>query len=850
VAGDRFLVEVKNPPPEVEDFDLYYGYDLDSFDNPALLDDVGGTIDFKYDSRFTDYDLTAMHLAVAQSVPDGRTFRLVAVPDDARPIATIKRDGSGPTNAVDLNDAGLGPAVLSMPGDPNPAADLLLFYASGFRIEYSDDGFNTVTVAGTVPVGGSFYGSGVGFTLPAGSKPFIAVRTDSGVEGGDVFQFKVRNPMAIVSGACDLIAYTGSGPRLIMHGDSYFKSVSAKWTVSFTSPVAYTINAISTPGNFQVYATDRTGTLSVSGADVRAGNSYRDENVHFTIVPGAGLNVGDTFTFETFARKPSFLVHGTVSGWQPPAVYDEWYWNGKIGFKIRGATASAYERITDTSLNGFSLNVKPNTNDYFHFSTGYVQVVSLRPDAPEVAYTFMRESTGWMVSRSDLGIVGHCPYSAGTFADQYISVVAESTSPNFVIQLHETDLEFWAAPDAVIVNTPSSVRVPTLGTSVVVKKAEASRLGINLDYSGTQVALDISALAPTAIDQNYIDVTTGTGIPLSYTSPETLLLTDWLPTYTRSLDATNSVAEFEDQVSVLEVYSAATNQLIGRLKPTGVRLQEPTVFEFDPTFFSAYLPLNAQANIVTYGNSLDDNLKVSIAERLNVLTSGGVILENPLFSDTINVVLGEVTQWSILQTLDETIAAAVKDGPFGGFLPGYANMPYDAEINNITGYYDLDDPTLTSVQPEMGVPALGLGIDLVIGAAGAHVDTTPLPPSTEGAGASMSEALSVLIAISAATFDGNGFDTLPLDVQASKTALAFVSVGQTLPATFLVQVPVSSFEVQFLGVTAMATPTFTLSPVTLTGYDTPIPVYVVQTIAPGQYRFSISNPTQMLITAS
>ena len=65
------------------------------------------------------------------------------------------------------------------------------------------------------------------------------------------------------------------------------------------------------------------------------GCSYKDKHVHFTLLPTPdGFHPGDRIDFTIKPHITNYLVYGSVSGWQPPAKVGQYYWNGKIGFKI------------------------------------------------------------------------------------------------------------------------------------------------------------------------------------------------------------------------------------------------------------------------------------------------------------------------------------------------------------------------------------------------------------------------------------------------------------------------------------------------------------------------------------
>lgn len=849
-AGDKFLIQVQNTTASVADFDIYYGYDLDSYDNPGLsydAPDADRPLDFWFDSRFRDYDVVTLGLTVAESVPDGRQFRMVAVP--GVPFT--------PVDGVDI---------------PALPAGMIITRASSFSVEYSDNG-STWTSAGVVPVDGSFSGMGVSFSVPAGSKPFVAVTTVDGVQGGDVIYFKVLNPRPFISNLPIGLMTSDASCRLVMHGDSYYNSIAASWTVTFTGPSTYVVEGkiagVTLPG-YPV-----TKTLLMSGGVIQAGASYQDDNVHFTIVPGRGFGIGDAFTFNTLAEKPSFLVYRGDSALNKPAVlsgtasYDKWFWNGEIGFKVRSAVAEVQYPVG----HGWSPD---HTKDV---------VATVRPDAPPAVYTFKKHPVdGWMVSRSDRGVIGHC---TGTFKDQYISVAASNVG-DFIVKVITDVHDFWNCADAVIVRSDISLLNPLIGDVVCLTKAEETRLGLQMDYSAVHAAsvnAALQGLFPVGIDETMVSLSTSTNTRIAGISPETALFSNWIPTYTVQRDAAGSQVSFEDLANTISIYSAATNALIGTVSPLETALSEPTQFEFAADFFRTYLPLNSQVNLVVYDNGYNENVRVMMSERVNFLTSGGVLLENSLFQDAFSVTITEENFWNIdigrarlnplldpiahpiFDGAQDAIITAVSDGPFGGFLPGYANMPYEGEIlGNVDqpvipdgGFYDLaEGDASTLVIPEMGIPSVGLGIDIVMGLDPRRADVQS--PDTDGAGTSITEAITIGTNINAISFDTYGFDTYGFDMAPIGTLKVFAS-SPHLPMSFdtftenynvdpptKTMLQVTIFEVRFDNAAGMVTPTFTIDPNVAGGIAAIVPA--VEKIGDGHYRFSISNPTIATITAS
>lgn len=851
--GDKFYLEIVNDPAQALNFDLGYGYDLDSYDNQTILDASGVPLNFAYDTRFTDYDTDLMNMTIAQNAVSGRQWRIRALPDLTQPIATLKKDGSGPSNWVDLQDAtdGIAPDVAlnavplyNMPGDV--AQDLMLYRATSFAVEYSDDGFNTVGSAGTIGVGNTFVSvlHGIQFTLSAGTKPFICASAYDGfnprVIGGDIFTFTVKNndpylankPVGLTS------AYI---PRLIMNGDGFHEAPAAQWAVTFTSTTDYTVSAIQTEGSpgALVNGSPWTGKLTTPGILDIENFSFNRGNVSFTIVPGSyGLAGGDTFKFTTFSRKPTYLVHGSVSGWKEEAVVGETYWNGIIGFTIQKPTAELFNVV------GAPVRINMSSPNVWGLPGGAITMTRLRFDADNSIYSLIPTpiggvKTGWYVYRDTLGAVGHLPLN-GSFSDTYVTLIADHVSVAGCVQLKldvtADDFMMWNAQDVVIVRPNTAERNPTSHDFVLVDKRTIDRLAINLDYDSVASPPSMAALAPETQDVRFIDTYTGiTGLPLASTSPETAIVRNYIPLTLVPYDSATSVAEFSDVAKSYDIYALGSGQAIGSLTPTTGDSNYPMQLEWDATFFAQYLPLNASANVVTYGSGFNEIVNVRIRESLKFLVTGGALTTDFLFRDSAAVHIVDNSNWTIFQSYKENFGVDVNDGPFAGFLPGYDNMPFDDEAG--IGYYGVGLPTTdefneakalsaiivpTSAQAHrlaaltaklqgfinitivgtdlpfflaaldatdpinytpvfggFGIPAIGAAMDITIGSAGASVQN----PSTEGAATGVMDALVVLAIDTANPLEFSGLDVGGLDAQADRTAMIYSGALPPVPGT-------------------------------------------------------------------
>lgn len=908
-VGDRYLIGIFNAPAVATPPDVYFGYDLDSLDNQVSVystDPADTTFnrpfEFRYDSRYVDFDPASLGLVVEETAVNGRRFRLTARPDGA-PLATLKKDGTTVSNAIDLTDptSGIPPdpgltsvPVFSMPDDPNPAPDLLVYQAATCRLEWSDDGFATSTFVADLPVGSTFTDPtlGISFTVPTLARPLIGVTSDDGlgdprVEGGDVITWQVVNEAprlepTVVTLVAPAVA------TLLMHGDGFWAAPDAAWQVVFTSPTTYEVRATHTSGptfgaSLPGYPT--TGALTTTGTGPYQGATYQDDLVHFTIVPGtAPFVAGAAFTFTTTARKPSILVHGSASGWMPEAVIGEWYWNGHIGFKVSVPEALVFQG-TGTS----TAPLRPSDPD-----GDKVTVTRVRPDAPALTYTFTRLAASFIVERDDAGVVGYAPLT-GTFRDRYLTVDLTSPAASFKVQVVPDPLPFWDGVDAVVVRPSITALGLRPGDTLAVRKAEAGQLALSLDYQQVPSPPALSALYPLGIDDDFIDLDTGpSSPPIETHSPEAIIFDGWVPLTINGFDALGSVASFPDAATALTVRTAATDAVIGRITSLGT-LNEPIRFEWDEAFHTAYLPLGTRASLVTYGTGLDDKVRVRIHERVNFLIAGGVLLEDALFNDDVNTSIAEAWDWLVTMQQVDAFTATIEDGPFGGFLPGYANLPYDAEdalgldltsLAAAEGRYDtgaplvdhylraqhlstLPSPTpdevreqadLTSlladylqpgglastslsqvlaaldtdpfdtstVAPEMGRPALGLGID---------IDQRP----TTTAVTAVADTASINLSTDTRGFDFGGFDVGGLDAIEPATAIL---VASTVP-------PVPSPTPTFTTYEALDTPLATTVPARafILTFPTAVPTVPAVTVWPASAPSPFTVPVVERLTA-
>lgn len=776
-AGDTFYIEVENDPAVADELGLYYGYDMGPYDTTNLvynsvsstIQNYLSTLDFGYDSRFANYDVSNIGLVISNSAVDGRQWRLRAISDLTRPLSgptenasqldpwlvrvattgaitlsglqtidgislavndrvLVKNQAVGAANGIYLVRTGAwvrlstytldtssvfqidtirvnfgtinggklfdrstpitsgtytyverAADVIDSTDDTDTLPDIKLYYASLFALEYFD-GTSWITVSSSVPIGTPYSSTahGLSFTIIQPAKPFIGAQVVmNGVlfEGGDVIQWTVNNeaphqlePASIVS---------ARAPRLIMHGDSFHNSIAARWTLTWVSSTSYRVQGVYTSGvnnGSNVFPTAPTIYLS-------NGMSYKHPyGVHWTVVNGiAGLASGDTFTFETYDRKPSYLVHGSISGWQKEAAVGEWYWNGKIGFKIKKPEALLF------SATGGISNSKPDVliPDWSSFSIGAIVLNHLRFDCSPCLYHAISHVDGhWTLYRDGL-VVG-----TGTtvLEDTWIklSVPVATKDDQFFVQIKSQNIPLSAGNDLAIVKTTAG-RKPTSSDFVVFERTEYDKIDIAIRAIDGTHSTTLAPLARLTTDIRFVDHSANSGVPLENTSPEISTLAGWLPLICESNRT------FPDVGTVITAKSASTGETIGSISGT--------TFTWNTAFHNTYLPLNSESIIVTRGSGTDEVLHVNMHDFAMFMLDGGSSIDNALFSDVMTVDLldneilgstpGQSALWQFKNTslYSETASTTVLDGPFNGFLPGYDNLAYDLE-DGVDGYFD------------------------------------------------------------------------------------------------------------------------------------------------------------------
>lgn len=695
IPGDTFYVSVENLPAEVADLGVTYPYDMDAYDNDYLQYPNGTDIGFYFETRFPVFDPATMRVQTQPAAIDGRHWKMTAIANKARPISTKKKDGSGPSPNVDLQDATSGIApdpasnkapLYSMGGTHESDPDLILYYADSFRLEYSDNAGSSWTFVQNLDVDQTYNltSHGISFIIPSStSRPFICTSSYQGagiarLELGDTISFRVTNPKPKLAES-PVGLFSPHSPRLEMHSSGFYYAPSANWTVLMTSATAYSVSAVYSDGpniGQRVPGTPLTGTIPLLGTGSREGLSFKGANVHFSIVPNRGLIKGDSFTFTTFERKPTYVVHGSVTGYAGVAEVGKYFWNGHIGFTIKPPSYVLYtgkgnEVLTDTK----------------------VKVTRIRTDHVEGVYTFTKnpDGTGYQITFD--GATTSFIANKGFYEDDLIRIELRDAdltdlldgTNSFRIDVDVDSRELFAAPDLAIIKPQNKGLIPKNGELVLVETTTESHLSIAIT---PELSPSISELMPISIDPRMIHLDTNSDIPVTTNSPELGVLRGFIPVSVKRMDSTSSPAEFYDPAVRFEYTSTATGKRVGTVSafdPT--RLDETMVFEWDKTFFGKYLPINSEANFITSGPGTSEKIRAHMTESVKFMVGSAGTDQEFEFEDVMTVKTLEDLQWKLKNDYKEKINVDMNDGPFRGFVPGFDNVVFDG-----TEKYDAGQP--------------------------------------------------------------------------------------------------------------------------------------------------------------
>lgn len=767
---ELIIIDIENIPPYAQELSICYSYDCDGFDaDTAVYNTVddpykayfkkfefgfdgtkfyeGGVyeedsrnylnddavqyvqdflrrIEFGYDSRFLGYDFTSFNLKfTSDEVADNLNWRLRAKPDFSKPLKLHADTPSNKFNLIASNSPGdaFAPAIYDAPdsqvdgegerssNDPDYDVDLFLYYSSEFALEYYDESsLAWIIVDNHIPINTRYSNDtyNLEFTIVPASKEFIGAEVHSSwyengeiqqlvTHGGDWLTWTTKNPFPKCVGA---FLMSDKAPRVLMHPSGFSNTDEFLWRLNFNSPNSYSLQGIGQQENSGVMFDNEPVSFDVNGFSYK----NRIKSIHYTLIPNEyGFDAGDVVSFYTYKSRPNYLVYGSVSGWQQPAEYNKYYWNGKIGFKITPPSFTFYEGVT--LING--------DNNTWEASDGVFKVNWTAYNIVDTEYKISRADDRWVLIRDGQVV------SSGTseLDDGFINIsvpVDKFSRYDYTISVDSDDFDYAFGQDLTIMKS-RGFRNVRVNDELFIERSRNEEMFMHLTEATNKHELFLEGMPVSTFD---LTTRQEPNVMLSEFSPEVQYYTSWVPLTTNGFDIRSSTNEFRDTATEYDIYSTASGNLLGTIKPTiSNDLQQPSEFIFDVSSHEHYLPLNSSVHFLTKNSGPDETIGVAINEKLRWFVLGGIGGLDAMFDDDANVSMTDSNQIFITANYENSISTILNDNNFQGFLPGYDNLPFDAEI---PGYWQAGTPptdfgvisnsTIGYDENVLGAPSIGL----------------------------------------------------------------------------------------------------------------------------------------------
>lgn len=744
------VIEIDNIPPYAEELSICYSYDCDGYDSensvyntvddpykiyfskiefgfdgksfyeggsfeqpPAnvaptdvaeYVQDFMRRIEFGYDSRFVGYDFTNFDLKfTSDAAIDGRMWRLRALPDFNKPLKLHAGTpsnkfnliaGDDPTNPYaaakyDIEDSQLPGEGNRSSSDPDLDTDLFLYYATYFALEwYNPQTMVWTIVDNSVPIDSAYINSSeaLSFTIVPASKEFIAAEVHSswynssnGIEravtyGGDCITWTTKNPFPTCLGV-DFVS--DRAPRILMHAPSFIETDEYLWNLTFSDSSKYRLTGLGQSTNSGVSAPPKNVDFSVDGFSLKD----RTHSIHYTLIPNEyGFGTNDVVSFYTYKSRPNYLVHGSVSGWQQPAEYNKYYWNGKIGFKIQPPAFTFFDG--DTTVNG-NANTWDTEDGQFQVTWASHQIVDSNYILSNVGGRWFLVNDGVLVAS------GETELDDGLITIKVPQI--EFTTKKYTLTVDSDDFDYAFGQDVVVMQS-KGFRDTRVNDTLFIEKSREEQLYLHLNSR----KVDITQLRTESQGTHYFDLTTKQepNFKLSKNVPEVDFTSYWIPLKKTNIDIDPSISEFRDTATQFNFHSLASGEALGSLAPQiPEQPLEGNDFIFDIAAHQKYLPLNSSINFLIRTGGYDEIVHAHFNEKLRFFITGGIGALDAMFEDEFNVSLIDKLNKRITQTENTTVDVEIDDVNFEGFLPGYDNLPFDAETIDAltslpTGYYD------------------------------------------------------------------------------------------------------------------------------------------------------------------
>lgn len=622
VNGDYFEVEILNPDPYIENLDLTNGYDID-------------ITDASYVDPFNPYVSSNLSRPEVTSVyPDGRVVSYDLTEYDDRLINF---------DMTSLNLRVKNKGITTSYWE-------LKFNGTEFVVTQYDS-YNTRNIIGSFPnaqLDVPYDNGEIAFTINS-SVVFLK---------NDVFIFTVQNPEPSFD-ANDLFLISNRFGAINLYPKSFIYTPTQLWTIE-----------INGDGSFSVQ-----GNTLGQTAPGNVSQSYDNGFIHFTLHQSETVpfSAGDKFFVRVKSEKPSFLVHGSITGFTKPLTLGKWYWNGKIGLKLDIPQIKIEEFISNTP-EGKSTRLRGvNSLEPITLDSSNRTITFNRPpryDAKtdvyqcEIVPEVYKSSQYFKVSSSHFGV-----RRGAKVGQRYIDDMRVEQSRNLGYSMHDGVVDFTIDDKGVAFESGYKFHFE------IVSNWPKLFHGNDLIIFTNPIAVDASlAVEREAVDKIYFKTNSKRAI-LGVNPADAN--NQWFPTYTAP------ATPFSDENDSIDVFASISDTKIGTITNTGGATPQYH-FTIDEEFFNSFLPFNTLlASKVIQNEQENAIVKARITEKLKVSD----LLR---LSDNVNVNVDDqikITIDSHAPWFHDFINVVIDDKTFRGFFSGYDTNPFDIEAN---GYDDSD----------------------------------------------------------------------------------------------------------------------------------------------------------------
>ena len=522
-------------------------------------------------------------------------------------------------------------------------------------------------------VTGAAYDNGdIAFTIPATVAYLL----------GDTFLFDVINPDPYVD-PYQLNMKSKRFGFITLYPKSFINTPQQLWTITVTGADEITVSS-------SICGFVGTGKVS---------QSYDNGMIHFTLSPPAeGFAIGDRFFVQMNAVKPSYLVYGSLSGFQKPLVVGKWYWNGKIGLKIdkpiyhiEEFTTAGIKSYRKLSTGTVVLDAQGRTIRFIspprYDSKGDVYLLGAQRDAqgnvtngfPVTSYKGDQFVPVSSANRGfQKGAIVNCRYyddmrpeqsvdECPTHHDGFVDfILYDHGNPfpetfNLKFSVRGSKFDLYHANDLLILPNP----VDLATQEFLVERAVSDKM--YLQTSGKYQELGI--FPSVSADQ-------------------------WMPVYLKQGQP------FSDESAAVEVFSSLIRKKVGTIKNLDVN---NSFYQFvvddvgTDSFFSEFLPFNTRlASKVVHSDQENSIVKARITEKMKVF-------DLFRFKDSLDVTVADSHSALHMDigTLKfyDPFTVIIDDTTFRGFLNGYDILPYELDP---AGYEDSETVQFAAVTTSVG----------------------------------------------------------------------------------------------------------------------------------------------------